>query len=138
MKLDEIRTEGRRRTDAAAGRRARVRVNPRLAGALDALKGDETPADRRGPIPFDGPERLAYWRGKREAEQYVERARESLGRTPAARDVSVRVPRAVKRTHDSPNALPRPMRGAVPPARAGAEREAGAAARSRLRTEVGR
>lgn len=83
MDFDGARYEGRIGREAApcghygpgtrvggtAGRRAPARLSPRLAGALDAIEGDGTPADRRGPIPFDGPDRLAYWRGKREAER---------------------------------------------------------------------
>ena len=70
------------RAGGTAGRRAPARVSPRLAGALDAIEGDGTPADRRGPIPFDGPDRLAYWRGKREAEQSPGRGVRALGVRP--------------------------------------------------------
>jgi hypothetical protein len=62
-------------------------VNPRLAGALGALKGDA--AERRVPVPFDGREHLECWRSKRKderaAEQGGEHVRESRGRTLTAR-----------------------------------------------------
>ncbi len=126
-------------------------MNPRLAGALDALKGDDAPADRREPIPFDGLDRLAYWRGKREAErdaeQNSERTRERLGRTLAARDpgyparaftVDISTHRAVKRAHDLPGSSSRPTRESVLSTSARGAKKTETATRSRLQTEVGR
>jgi len=103
-------------------------VNPRLAGTLDALKDDETSANRRGTTPFEGPDRLAYWRAKRDVERNVGRARGSLGQDRAPRGpghpmhafaagIPLGIParQASHRPHDLPNALRLPMRGAVVP-----------------------
>jgi hypothetical protein len=67
----------------------RGRANPWIAGTLDVLLGNDIPADRREHIPFDGLDRLAYWRARKEAESKAGRANNELARSRSARRLCV-------------------------------------------------
>ncbi len=117
-------------------------MNPRLVGVLDAFKGNKAPADRRGPLPFEGLDRLAYWQGKREAEQNAERQSENRGRSEVACDPRCPIHAFTldsfgSRARDLPSPTSRPARVAVV-ASAKNVQESETSARSRLRQGVGR
>lgn len=77
-----MRPDGVRRRAARPGPKDRARrgapsrppktrgiVGPSLAGMLDALNGDDVPADERPAIPFEELDRLRFWQARRRAQE---------------------------------------------------------------------